>query len=160
MALYTKLNMSNLSIDVIFLRKIGVLAMLFSLTTSYVFKFLKPQVLLFIATLLMSITLSLHAFYLDELIQSKIYLPIIHFLFILGLSYAVPSMITNISILAQNETRGISTSLYTFILFIGASLGSYLSLKLYSNSLLYIISIMLFLASILLIYNNKNSKGK
>lgn len=71
----------------------------------------------------MAISLAMHAFYLNNQ-QNPIYLLLmIHFVFILGLAYAVPSMITCIAMNASIQNRDMATSLYTSILFIGASLG-------------------------------------
>lgn len=150
-ALYSVLHLSSLINLVPTLRTIGIFAMLFSLTAGYLFKLIKPSYVLAIALCLMAISLLIHTFYLLDYLNSPFILYLFHFILIVGLAYAVPSMIVCISTQSELTDRGIATSLYTCILFIGASLGAFLPTLFNPPILLIALSILLLLCAIQLI---------
>lgn len=150
-ALYSVLHRSSLINLVPTLRTIGIFAMLFSLTAGYLFKVIKPSYVLAIALCLMAISLLIHTFYLLDHLNSPFVLYLFHFILIVGLAYAVPSMIVCISTQSELTDRGIATSLYTCILFIGASLGAFLPTLFNPPILLIALSILLLLCAIQLI---------
>nr|MBP6623018.1 MFS transporter [Alcaligenes sp.] len=49
------------------------------------------------------------------------------FLFVAGLGISVPSLIARVAGVSDSSVRGLAVSLYTFVLFIGASLGPWLA---------------------------------
>ncbi|MFA5609702.1 MAG: MFS transporter, partial [Alcaligenes sp.] len=49
------------------------------------------------------------------------------FLFVAGLGISVPSLIARVAGVSDISVRGLAVSLYTFVLFIGASLGPWLA---------------------------------
>lgn len=150
-ALYSVLHLSSLINLVPTLRTIGIFAMLFSLTAGYLFKLIKPSYVLAIALCLMAISLLIHTFYLLDYLNSPFILYLFHLILIVGLAYAVPSMIVCISTQSELTDRGIATSLYTCILFIGASLGAFLPTLFNPPILLIALSILLLLCAIQLI---------
>ena len=150
-ALYSVLHLSSLINLVPTLRTIGIFAMLFSLTAGYLFKVIKPSYVLAIALCLMAISLLIHTFYLLNHLNSPFVLYLFHFILIVGLAYAVPSMIVCISTQSELTDRGIATSLYTCILFIGASLGAFLPTLFNPPILLIALSILLLLCAIQLV---------
>lgn len=155
-ALYSVLHQNWLSIYISELRNISIFTLLFSLTASFVYKKISPLYVLVIALCLMAISLEMHAFYLNNQ-QNPIYLLLmIHFVFILGLAYAVPSMITCIAMNASIQNRGMATSLYTSILFIGASLGAVLPTMFNSNTLILFMVFFLIFNAVQLILSLKN----
>ena len=129
--------------------------MLFSLTASYLFRYIKPVYVLTLSLFLMTSSLLIHYLYLNEQLNNIYLLFISHFIFIVALAYAVPSMITCVATQSAIEDRGIATSLYTCILFIGASLGAFLPIIFKSNTLILFISICIFIALVQLILLNK-----
>lgn len=155
-ALYSVLHQNWLSIYISELRNISIFTLLFSLTASFVYKKISPLYVLVIALCLMAISLAMHAFYLNNQ-QNPIYLLLmIHFVFILGLAYAVPAMITCIAMNSSIQNRGMATSLYTSILFIGASLGAVLPTMFNSNTLIFFIVFFLIFNAVQLILSLKN----
>lgn len=153
--LYSILPSNNIAEYIPTLRKIGIVAMLFSLTASYLFRYIKPVYVLTLSLFLMTSSLLIHYLYLNEQLNNIYLLFISHFIFIVALAYAVPSMITCVATQSAIEDRGIATSLYTCILFIGASLGAFLPIIFKSNTLILFISICIFIALVQLILLNK-----
>ncbi|WP_198969208.1 hypothetical protein [Xylophilus sp. ASV27] len=49
------------------------------------------------------------------------------FLFVAGIGISVPSLIAQVASVSNASTRGLAVALYTFVLFIGASLGPWLA---------------------------------
>lgn len=109
------------------LRNVATLGMLTCLISGRLFKLMHPLKLLAISLFLMSITLLLQFLFINNWnTHYMIPLLIIHTIFSAMVSLAIPSMITCTTLFSNNTNRGSSISLYTCILFIGASLGSYL----------------------------------
>lgn len=154
-SLYSVLHQSALIVSVPTLRNIGIIAMLFSLTSSYLFKVIKPAYVLAIALCLMAFSLFIHTFFLTDRLNTLIILYFCHFMLIIGLAYAVPSMIVCIATQSEIKDRGIATSLYTCILFIGASLGALLPTFITPPILITVLSILLMICAIQLILNLK-----
>lgn len=109
------------------LRNVATLGMLTCLISGRLFKLMHPLKLLAISLFLMSITLLLQFLFIKNW-NTHYMMPllIIHTIFSSMVSLAIPSMITCTTLFSNNTNRGSSISLYTCILFIGASLGSYL----------------------------------
>lgn len=152
-ALYSVLYRSSLISHIPTLRSIGIVAMLFSLTASYLFKVIKPAYLLTIALCLMALTLLIQAFFINDQINTLFVLYLSHFIFIIGLAYAIPSMIVYVATQSEIKDRGIATSLYTCILFIGVSLGAFLPSLINPFILITALSLLLLLCAIQLIIN-------
>jgi MFS transporter, YNFM family, putative membrane transport protein len=155
-SLYSILHHSSLIIYVPTLRNISIIAILFSLTAGYIFKLIKPLYALFMALCLMSISLLIHCFYINDQLNFVSFLFIIHFIFIFGLAYAIPSMITCITIESEAESRGIAISLYTCVLFIGASVGAFLPTIFETNTLILLVTLFLFICALQLMLNKRN----
>lgn len=151
--LYFLLHRSPLMIYVPILRNISVFALLFSLTASYLFKVIEPVFVLAISLCLMAVSLLIHMFFLNGQLNNVFILYLFHFIFIIALAYAVPSMIICVALQAELKDRGIATSLYTCILFIGASLGSYLPTLINPLILIIALAILLLICSLQLIFN-------
>ncbi|MCX8699620.1 hypothetical protein J3U11_00850 [Gilliamella sp. B2840] len=135
------------------LRNISVFALLFSLTASYLFKVIEPVFVLAISLCLMAVSLLIHMFFLNGQLNNVFILYLFHFSLIIALAYAVPSMIICVALQAELKDRGIATSLYTCILFIGASLGSYLPTLINPLILIIALAILLLICSLQLIFN-------
>lgn len=153
--LYSILPNSNIAAYVSTLKNIGIVAMLFSLTSSYIFKYIRPICVLSLCLFLMVTSLLIHYFYLNAQLNNIYLLLISHFIFIVSLAYSVPSMITCVATLSAIDERGIATSLYTCILFIGASLGAFFPIIFKSNILILFISVFMLIALVQLILFNK-----
>lgn len=153
--LYSILPNSNIAAYITTLRNIGIVAMLFSLTASYIFRFIRPVYVLALSLFLMVTSLLIHYFYLNDQLNNIYLLFISHFIFIVSLAYSVPSMITCVATLSAIDERGIATSLYTCILFIGASLGAFFPIIFRSNILILLISISMLIVLVQLILFNK-----
>lgn len=152
-ALYSILHRSSLINYIPTLRNIGIFGMFFSLTASYLFKVIKPAYVLAISLCLMALSLFMHAFFLNDQLNSLSIIYFFHFILIIGLAYAVPSMIVCVATQSEIKDRGIATSLYTCILFIGASLGAFLPTLINPLILIIALSILLLLCVIQLIIN-------
>lgn len=153
--LYSILPNSHISAYITTLRNIGIVAMLFSLTASYIFRYIRPVYVLILSLFFMVASLLIHYFYLNDQLNNIYLLFISHFIFIVSLAYSVPSMITCVATLSAAHERGIATSLYTCILFIGASLGAFFPIIFKSNILILLISLFMFMVLIQLILFNK-----
>ena len=156
-SLYSVLHHSSLSAYVPTLRNIGMVAMLFSLTASYLFKVIKPSYVLALALCLMALSLFIHTFFINDQLNMLFILYLSHCVLIIGLAYAVPSMIVCIATQSEIKDRGIATSLYTCILFIGASLGAFLPTLINPLILIIVLSILLLICAIQLVINLKTN---
>ncbi|EMW3788475.1 MFS transporter [Salmonella enterica] len=118
-------NFNNFNTDL--MRDVATLGMLTCLISGRLFKYIQPLKILSFALFFMAISLMLQ--YLFIINGNKHYMIpflIIHYIFSAMISLAIPSMITCTTLFSNPSNRGGAISLYTCILFIGASLGSYL----------------------------------
>ncbi|WP_071393951.1 MFS transporter [Bacillus tuaregi] len=107
--------------EIFYVRAAGIIGMLLSpFTGRFVQRFGMRKVL--ISGLVSSIT----GLLLMGLIQQLWLMIVMSILFVCGIAVVVPSMLALVGQLSGNE-KGIATSLYTFILFIGASIGPLLA---------------------------------
>lgn len=106
------------------LRSIATIGMLSCLLSGLLFERCKPTWVLGISLMVMS---AMYGMQLILLLFSNWNEPLFlgcHVLFVVSMALAIPAMITCVSLLSSPKYRGIAMSLYTFILFLGASLGS------------------------------------
>lgn len=125
-SLYVMLNAAkeNLHVDVGVLREITTLGMLTCLFSGIIFKKIRPNKVLGIALLVMAGTLVLQYMMVTwRIAQISVFL-VLHVFFAMALSLAIPAMITCVAMSSAQENRGIAMSLYSCILFAGASVGS------------------------------------
>lgn len=127
------------------LRQIATLGMLVSLSSSWLFSKIAITKILATSLVIMSITFTVQFLIIYRFISINSLLPLVHFIYVSSIALAIPSMITCSSLFSEQENRGIAVSLYTCILFIGASLGSLLPNYINMNVLVLLISIMLFI---------------
>lgn len=154
--LYSVLAQSILSCHLTTLRNIGIVTMLLCLTASYIFRWLKPIYVLAIALFTMAISLTFHYLFITSQLTHLAILYMMHFIFIASLAYAIPAMITTVALGSKQQERGLATSLYTCILFIGASLGSLLPSLMNVNLLIIMVSIALIICASQLILIKPN----
>jgi MFS transporter, YNFM family, putative membrane transport protein len=148
--LYVCLNSFNgdVKINVNQLRKVATLGMFVSLFSSWLFSKISVTKVLASALLVMSITLIIQFFIIFGYISENYLLPLAHFIYVSSIALAIPSMITCSSLFSAQQNRGIAISLYTCILFIGASLGSLLPNYINLNVLFLFITTILFIVGI------------
>ncbi|XKM12830.1 MFS transporter [Orbaceae bacterium ac157xtp] len=146
-SLYLILNSNNKSsmIELNQLRQIATLGMLNSLFSSWLFSKITVTKVLASSLLVMSITLALQYFIFKGYMQQQIIFFIIHYIYISSIAFAIPAMITCASMFSTQKNRGVAVSLYTCILFVGASLGSFLPNCINIDALFILIIIALFL---------------
>lgn len=122
----------------------ATLGMLTCLISGRLFQFFHPLKVLAISLFLMSITL-LFQFLLIKNWNAQYMIPflIFHTVFSAMVSLAIPSMITCTTLFSNNSNRGSAISLYTCILFIGASLGSYLPGVINTTGFFILVSLIL-----------------
>lgn len=125
-------------------RNMATLGMLTCLISGRLFQFFHPLKVLAISLFLMSITL-VFQFLLIKNWNAQYMIPflIFHTVFSAMVSLAIPSMITCTTLFSNNSNRGSAISLYTCILFIGASLGSYLPGVINTTGFFILVSLIL-----------------
>jgi len=74
-------------------------------------------------------------------------------LFVAGIGISVPSLITRVAALAQASVRGLAVALYTFVLFVGASLGPWLAQSTAHWPLVYTLSLLAALLGVAVLYS-------
>lgn len=123
----SKINAGVLySVNINTLRTVATLGMLTCLFSGGIIQRFTPTKTLSLTLFVIAVT----SFFQYMLIVSSepgasiIY--VLHFLFACAISLAVPSMIYCVTIYSDLSNRGVAVSIYTFVLFIGASLGSLL----------------------------------
>ncbi|OCG26009.1 hypothetical protein A9G11_01390 [Gilliamella sp. wkB108] len=147
-SLYVYLNTSkgDISISIAQLRLIATMGMLVSLLSSWLFSKMAVTKVLAISLLLMSVTFAMHFLIIYRFIFSiNSLLPLVHLIYVASIALAIPSMITCSSLFSAQQNRGVAVSLYTCILFVGASLGSLLPNYINMNFSVLFITAMLFI---------------
>ncbi|WP_294966092.1 MFS transporter [uncultured Gilliamella sp.] len=149
-ALYLFINSfnSDISISVAQLRQIATLGMLVSLLSSWLFSKIAVTKILAISLMMMSITFAVHFLIIYRFISTNSLLPLVHLIYVSSIALAIPSMITCSSLFSTPKNRGVAVSLYTCILFIGASLGSLFPNYINMNFLVLFITAMLFIIGV------------
>ncbi|OCG03988.1 MFS transporter [Gilliamella sp. wkB112] len=149
-SLYVCLNSFNEDklIKIAQLRLIAAVGMLTSLLSSWLFSKMAVTKVLSMSLLLMSITFAMHFLIIYRYMFITSVLPFIHLIYVSSIALAIPSMITCSSLFSAQKNRGIAVSLYTCILFIGASLGSLFPNYININVLSLSITTMLFIVGI------------
>lgn len=104
--------------------------------------------ILAISLMMMSITFAVHFLIIYRFIATNSLLPLVHLIYVSSIALAIPSMITCSSLFSAQKNRGIAVSLYTCILFIGASLGSFFPNYINMNVLFLSTTTMLFIIGI------------
>lgn len=115
----------SLSVDL--LRDVATLGMLSSLSSGPLLQRIKPTVILATALLFIAVTVMLQVAMISAEGQLMTEIIVItHFIFSCAVSISVPTMIHCFSIYTEQATRGQAISLYTCVLFVGASIGSFI----------------------------------
>ncbi|HBM3184856.1 TPA: MFS transporter [Klebsiella oxytoca] len=112
------------NIDINILRNTATLGMMACLFSGFIFQHIQPAKLLSIMLLVIAITVPVQ--YALSIAEGSWFFPVVilHFIFSCAVSLAVPAMIYCVALFSDQTNRGVAVSLYTCILFIGASLGS------------------------------------
>jgi YNFM family putative membrane transporter len=146
------------TVDISTMRNVATIGMLNCLTSGYILKKLGALRLLFISLLTITLSLMIQIFIVIGLVRlDLLFFYFFHYLFTGSVALAIPAMITCVTALSNNTNRGGAISLYTCILFVGASLGSYFPGVLNIRIFFSILIAMLGVSAVLVININKRS---
>lgn len=152
-----KLNNNFINFNTDLMRNVATLGMLTCLISGRLFKYIHPLKILSSSLFFMAITLILqYLFIINGNIHYIIPFLIVHYIFSAMISLAIPSMITCTTLFSNSTNRGGAISLYTCILFIGASLGSYLPGVISSTWFFCLLSIMLAISALRITFINNS----
>ncbi|MFP1778100.1 MFS transporter [Lonsdalea quercina] len=160
-SLYVLLNASkgNIMVNIGLLREVGTVGMLSCLFSGIIFKKSQPSKVLCLSLTIMTCALFVQYLMIFNNAGSVYIFTAVHFFFVVGVALAIPSMITCVTLLSVKENRGIAVSLYTCILFIGASLGSLVPVYLKESIFIFILVMALSICGgIMFFYKTKHKQ--
>lgn len=145
------------TVDISTMRNVATIGMLNCLISGYILKKLGALRLLFFSLLTITLSLMIQIFIVIGLVRlDLLFFYFFHYLFAGSVALAIPAMITCVTALSNNTNRG-GLFLYTCILFVGASLGSYFPGVLNIRIFFSILIAMLGVSAALVININKRS---
>ncbi|SQD78430.1 MFS transporter [Moritella yayanosii] len=160
-ALYTTISLYYSSAlqtqgwDIAKLRIVAVPCMFMPLIIGRVLGKLGVPVSIFLFLIIAATMLALQVFSLGNQ-----FFVVYHLLFVAAIASAVPSLIALVNQLSPPENRGLAVSLYTFSLFIGASLGAWLPVLLGEQFILYLAGALFLVGLLYLPFFNRQVKEK
>lgn len=114
------------NVDVNLLRTVATLGMLTCLFSGKILQHFAPAKALSLSLVIIAISSLCQYLLITNNDPTAYIIYTLHFMFACAISLAVPSMIYCVTIHSKLTNRGVAVSIYTCILFIGASLGSFL----------------------------------